>query len=159
MPYMQILHCLCTCTLGTARGPALSGYRPKGQLSSAHLSLGWCSQEGSLGFRCKQPCKTECMHGHGPQCTPLCPPYPPHPSRCRHPSVSVPALEGDRVIAVLRSLSVHIQQCTHTLTHHTVAIHTHHTHHIAYSPCTPTIHPLPDSTHTHHIIYITHTHT
>lgn len=84
---------------------------------------------------------------------------PQHPSPCRHPSASVPALEGDRVIAALGSLGVHIQQCTHTHTHCTVAIHTHHTHHIAYSPCTPTIQPLPDSTHAHHIIYITHTHT
>lgn len=66
------------CRFYTARAPApwelptalpcqdIGPEATKGQQSSAHLGLGWCSEEGSLGFRCKQPCKTECMRGRGP---------------------------------------------------------------------------------------------
>ena len=85
--------------------------------------------------------------------------YPPHPSRCRHPSASVPALEGNRVIAALGSLSMHIQQYTHTQTH---TLHSCH----PYPPHTPhsiftlhTHHSTPARQHTRSSLNIHHTHT
>ena len=132
MPCMQILHCSCTCTLGTTHGPALSEYRPRGYQAAAVVCSpgpGLVLRRGQLGFQ-MQATLQNWMHAW--------------PRSLVHPCVSsvsptsftmqapfcVCACPGGRQnnSCPQDPKCAHTTVHTHTHTHCTVAIHTHHTH-------------------------------